>query len=297
MKMFREICKMSQEDLKIYLTSKLVETHDVVITGDGFVYAKGEFPVLLVAHLDTVHKELPKTFEYDKVNDILSSPEGIGGDDRCGVYMILDIIKRYNCSVLFCEDEEIGGVGAEKFVSTKLADGLTFNYIMEFDRRGHNDAVFYNCDNVEFERFITSDYYKTAYGSFSDISVIAPALKVAAVNLSCGYYNAHTNTEYVVFSEMERSIYEACNILEKTTEKDKFEYIEADLGYSGWFDDFRGYEYVDGQKWYIIEYYDNQWNENWAEVSGVSEAEAIGKFCIDNPDIPFGNVYAIEEEK
>ncbi|MBO6179870.1 MAG: hypothetical protein J6O04_11890 [Selenomonadaceae bacterium] len=44
----------------------------------------------------------------------------------------------------------------------------------------------------DFKNYITLKGYRTAFGSFSDISVIAPALDVAAVNLSSGYYYAHT---------------------------------------------------------------------------------------------------------
>lgn len=296
-KMFRQICQMSQEVLKDYLSNKLHETHSSVVIGDGFVYAQGKFPVLLVAHLDTVHKELPKTFEYEAISKSLSSPEGIGGDDRCGVYMILQLVKHYNCSVLFCEDEEIGGVGAEKFVNTKLAKGLTFNYIIEFDRKGSNDAVFYNCKNQEFEEFITSKYYRTAYGSFSDISIIAPALGCAAVNLSCGYYNAHTKNEFVVMPEMENGIIAARYILERTTENDKFEYIEDSYVYDDWFGfDAIGYNGAEDQNCYIIEYYDEEFNEAIIDVYARSEEEAIGKFCMANCNIPFGNVFYISEE-
>lgn len=293
-KMFRRLCIMSQENLKTYLTNKLNETYDNVTVGDGFVYAQGEFPVLLVAHLDTVHSELPKTFLYDTVSDALSSPQGIGGDDRCGVYMILEIIKRYNCSVLFCEDEERGGIGAQKFVDTKLARELQFNYIIEFDRMGSTDAVFYYCENQDFEDFITDKYYKTNYGSFSDISVIAPALGCAAVNLSCGYYNAHTQSEFVIMSEMEKSICAACDILDKTTEDDVFEYVENQTKYNDWFGyDAIGFDGETEQFCYAIEYYDNNFNESIVDVYARSEDEAIGRFCIENPDIPYANVFGI----
>lgn len=291
-KMFTQLCSMSQENLKDYLANQLTTTYNEVIVDDGFVYAQGTFPVLLVAHLDTVHKELPKTFEYEAMTDSLSSPEGIGGDDRCGVYMILQVIKHYNCSVLFCEDEEIGGIGAEKFAETELAKGLTFNYIIEFDRKGSNDAVFYDCDNQEFEEFITREYYKTAYGSFSDISIIAPILGCAAVNLSCGYYNAHTKSEYVLMSDMEKSIIAARNILERTTEDDKFEYIEYGDGWFGY--NAIGHNSDKNQEYYIIGYYDKNYNEDYMEVYAISEEEAIGKFCIENLDIPFCNVFTIQ---
>lgn len=279
-KQFENICRMSQKSLKRFLTRKLYETHGKVITDDGFVYAPGKFPVLLVAHMDTVHKKLPATIIYNRITDSISSPNGIGGDDRCGVYMILKIIKTYNCSVLFCEDEEIGGVGAEKFIKSKHAKDLKFNYIIEFDRKGKNDAVFYDCDNPDFEEFITKEFYKTNYGTFSDISILAPELGCAAVNLSCGYYDAHKLTEYVVLHEMEANIREAKKILERTGDKDVFEYIEAD----NYYDDYYG------EKWFEIDYMDKDGYIVVYDVYAVSEAEAIGKFCMTHPDIPYGDI-------
>jgi di/tripeptidase len=253
-KKFEKICKMPQAHLKKYLAKELEKTHKEITIDDGFVYAQGTFPVLLVAHMDTVHKHLPQKFVYSKDKNIVSDPNGIGGDDRCGVYMILEVVKRFNCSVLFCEDEEVGGIGADKFIETKLAASLDFNYLIEFDRRGSKDAVFYDCDNPKFTEFICKDFYKEDWGSFSDIATIAPFFGVAAVNLSCGYYKAHTKDEYVVLSEMERSIEEACKILERTTEADVFEYIPAKnrwgygSNYAGYYSGYGSGNY--GTAWY-----------------------------------------------
>lgn len=286
-KTFKSICRMSQKTLKRYTAEQLMKTHENVEVGDGYVFAQGEFPVLLVAHLDTVHKHLPRQI-LDK-NGKLSSSNGIGGDDRCGVFMILEIIKTHKCSVLFCEDEEIGGIGANKFTETKLAESLIskFNYIIEFDRKGDKDAVFYNCDNEDFEKFITKDFYKTAWGSFSDISVVAPFLKTAAVNLSCGYYKAHTNGEYVVWKEMLNSIDEATKILDRTTEDDKFEYIECEYDYwncSAW-GNYDYYSYED--KYYIVEYTRIDGQRDYYETYASTKAEAVGKFCMEYYDVPY----------
>ena len=227
-KEFEKICRMSQKSLKNYLKQKLCREYGNVIVGDGYLYAKGNFPVLLVAHLDTVHRKLPSIFVYDQTQDIISSPQGIGGDDRAGVYMIMEIIKMFNCSVLFTEDEEIGGIGASKFVKTDFVKEMDVNYIIEFDRMNSNDAVFYSCANEEFEEFITKDFYKTNYGTYSDICDIAPVVGCAAVNLSCGYHKPHTTDEYVVLSEMENSIKAACDILARTNTDDKFDYVEVE---------------------------------------------------------------------
>lgn len=300
-KEFEKICRMSQKSLKNHVKQMLKKTHDEVTVADGYVYAQGIFPVLLVAHLDTVHEKLPNMIVYDQTQDIISSPNGIGGDDRAGVYMIFEILKLFNCSVLFCEDEEIGGIGAGKFAKSELASELHFNYIMEFDRANANDAVFYSCANDEFEKFITMDFYKTNYGTYSDICDVAPALGCAAVNLSCGYYKAHTKDEYVVLSEMENSIRAACDILARTSHDDKFEYVEDESVYDNWtgygYYGYRNYSSYDAQKYYLIEFVDENDNTDYYDTFARSKAEAVGHFVMDNPDIPYANILACYSDK
>lgn len=304
-KEFEKICRMSQKNLKNHLHQVLKNKYDNVVNEDGFLFAKGNIPVLLVAHMDTVHKELPEMFVYNAKSSVISSPQGIGGDDRCGVYMILDIIDKIKCSVLFCEDEEIGAVGADKFTKTELAKTLEFNYIIEFDRAHANDAVFYNCDNIDFEEFITKDFYKTSFGSFSDISVLAPFLGCAAVNLSCGYYNAHMKSEYVNLKEMQESINHAIRIIERTTAEDKFAYIPAKTWYSkynysgsksskSWnyvYDDYHdSYDTYDDSKYYVIEYYDMYGRVQWFDTFAVSKAEALGKLFMQDSTVCYDMV-------
>lgn len=302
-KEFEKICKMSQASLKNHVRQKLQKTHHTVLSRDGYVYAQGKFPVLLVAHLDTVHEKLPNMFMYSKKNNRVSSPNGIGGDDRCGVYMIFKILEKFNCSVLFCEDEEVGCVGSSKFADSELARNLEFNYIIEFDRANANDAVFYSCANDEFEDFITKEFYKTAYGSYSDICEIAPALGCAAVNLSCGYYAAHTKNEYVILSEMERSIKEACKILERTTEADKFEYVEAPSRYGSLYNfnnyaDSYSYEDVGyDYGYYLIEYVNADGATEWYDTDAFTKEEAVGRFLMSHPDISYGDVVDVCVDK
>ena len=230
---FKGLCNMEQKELKAKLRNILgAEGYRDVKNEDGFLYAKGSVPVLLIAHMDTVHKVLPTFFTLacSSGKTILSSPFGIGGDDRCGIYMILEIIRELKCSVLFCEDEEVGCVGARKFSDTDYVKELGVNYIVEFDRRGKNDAVFYQCANEKFEEFVTEDFFELNFGSCSDISYVAPAAGIAAVNLSCGYYNEHTKGEYVIFEEMETVIEEAKKLIRKEV-AEPFEYIKKSYSY------------------------------------------------------------------
>jgi hypothetical protein len=191
-------------------------------TNKGFIYAKGSIPVLLVAHLDTVHRKTVKTICYSPNGKIIMSPEGIGGDDRAGVFMIQQIIKEHRCHVLFCEDEERGGIGASRFIESKIKPEV--NYIVELDRRGSNDAVFYDCDNQDFTRFVKGFGFVEDFGSFSDISIIAPKLGIAAVNISAGYYNEHTLHEHVDMEAVENNIKRVGEMVAATSER--FDYIE-----------------------------------------------------------------------
>lgn len=219
---FEIIAKMTQTELKTAAARELEQLGYSTETADGYVYAKGEIPVLLVAHLDTVHRERVKEIFYSKDGNLLLSPEGIGGDDRCGVYIIFQVIQQHRCHVLFCEDEEIGAIGARAFAKGNITPDV--NYIIEVDRRGSDDAVFYDCDNPDFTDFICGFGFNEKKGSFSDISVIAPSLGIAAVNLSAGYHNEHTRSEYVDLAEMASIIDRICQIVETPTEA--FEYIE-----------------------------------------------------------------------
>lgn len=201
---FDDILRMRQKELKHYLAGHLKKLGYETVKKKGFLYAEGTVPVLLVAHLDTVHNELPHIICRSEDGRYIMSPQGIGGDDRCGVYMILQIISEVRCHVLFCEDEETGGQGAKAFERSGIQ--IDVNYIVEVDRRGNNDAVFYNCDNPKFSEFVCSFGFREAMGSFSDISVVAPYLKTAAVNISAGYYNEHRLHEVIDWSAMQNNV-------------------------------------------------------------------------------------------
>lgn len=216
-----EMCKLG------YAQKKLHNKKD-------FLYVEGDAPYMLVAHLDTVHENLPSIICYSKDGNYITSPQGIGGDDRCGVYIILALLERlpFKPYVLFTMGEEIGGIGAKAF--TKYVTELNLKYIVEYDRKGDNDCVFYNCDNTDFVDFVEQFGFKEAYGTFSDISVVAPALKVAAVNISSGYYNPHTKTEYVSMFDMQNIIERSVEML--CTESEAFEYVERTVNISRYLD-------------------------------------------------------------
>lgn len=234
MKNLEDFLRPTQNQLFKRLVKKFKSK--TLISKGNFILIHGQAPVMLVAHLDTVHEESVKDICVSADRNILMSPQGIGGDDRCGVFALVKIyrLSKIKPWLLFCCDEEIGGLGAKQFCLAhqqhqlpKELDDLKF--IIELDRKGKNDAVFYRCDNPDFEAYISSKGFKTAQGSFSDISLIAPELGIAAVNLSCGYTNAHTLHEYINRSQLNTVINKVVDIVADSSRDDlsSFNYRES----------------------------------------------------------------------
>lgn len=308
-KKFEKICTKSQPDLKEYLKARFTQMGKKITEGNGYLFIDGTLPVLLTAHMDTVHKELPKEIIYDA--GMISSPQGIGGDDRCGIYMILQIVKELDCPIIFCEDEETGGIGSGKFVKSQIFKELkergNICYVIELDRKGKDDAVYYDLDNADFEAFVEKEFWKGSFGSFSDICNICPALGVAGVNLSCGYYNAHTTSEAVDLSEMEKSIEEVKKLIKRTTEKDVFLWKENVWSYktpygkntSSWYST-GGYGYGSGynceENFYII-YLDDSKGECYEFVEAQSDIEAVGYFLMYHPTMTYRDILEVGYEE
>lgn len=310
---FESILRMRQASLKVRCKDGLEAMGYKTVSDDGYVYGKGDLPVLLVAHLDTVHEKCPKDFVYK--DHFLWSPQGIGGDDRCGVYMIFEIIKDLKCHVVFVEDEEVGCIGSAKFCRSEIARKISsgINFIIEFDRRNDHDAVYYSCANEKFEEFISGfGHFKTATGSYSDICEIAPAVGAAAVNLSCGYYNEHHKTEYIDLEAMHRNIEEAKRIIASCDENGRFEYVSRKQAF--WDNDwyalsscaFADDSYIcadehedrNTQKEYLV-----YWNNySYDETDGCpmetcvlaySELEAVGAFMKEHRYVFYDDIEAV----
>lgn len=215
---FEFICSLNQYELHQFILQSLTEYYDEkdIVSTDDYLYAKGS-SVMFVAHLDTVHTKKATDFWYSSDGDkVMALNQGIGGDDRCGVYTLLYLIKYLDVkpTVIFPHEEERGCIGTKKFVEDVNKDFLSHvKFMVEIDRKGNEDAVFYRCDNKEFKDMIlekTEFVEKT--GSSSDIAYLSPKFDLAAVNLSSGYYKPHNIEEYVSFKDLENVI-KKCIIL------------------------------------------------------------------------------------
>lgn len=331
---FIDICKMSQKKLKQFLVKELKKYYDKdkIHARDGFLFAEGNIPVMITAHMDTVHSNpikdyyewteeqvnKEKNFKYDI--HVLSSPQGIGGDDRCGIWSILQILSfGYRPFILFNEDEEIGCIGAKKFCRNKdliqKCKDKGMKFIVEMDRKNKHDLVFYDCDNRDFTKWCEKvTGWKENYGSCSDISYLAPEIECAAVNLSCGYYDEHKLWHTVKIEEMFNTMATCIKLIEASEKVEAFEYVEAynyynysNRYYSGW-----GYDYDYGYssskanssynkncavefEYVVYNSSIDDWQTYYKTEKGKTFDECYKNFFKNNPDVCWNDILNEEE--
>jgi hypothetical protein len=231
--LLKNLCLKAPKQLQKELTNILKQTYGKknVLAAPQYLVAAGDIPVCLVAHLDTVFDSQKESKEiyYDDEKGVMWSPQGLGTDDRAGVFAILKILQSgYRPYIIFTQDEETGGLGAKALVHRfRKLPWKKLKYMIELDRRGSQDCVFYDCDNKEFTQYIEAFGFKLDWGSYSDISDIAPEWGVAAVNLSVGYWDEHSYSERLVTQWLENTIAKVKKMLDVVDQAPEFEYIEA----------------------------------------------------------------------
>lgn len=231
---FERLVSLSQKEMHKAMSKYLRAKYSQVKVTKDYIVAIGDIPIGLVAHMDTVFKTPVKNLYYDQSKGILWSPEGLGADDRAGIFAIIKIIESgLRPSIIFTTDEEIGGVGAATLAETECPIPV-LKYLIQLDRRGTNDCVFYDCYNSDFIEYIESFGFVEHYGSFSDISFLCPEWKVCGVNLSVGYEDEHSIAETCNISALYDTIKKVKKMLHET-DIPTFEYKEYPYAYSRWF--------------------------------------------------------------
>lgn len=166
---------------------------------------------LVCAHMDQVQRT-PTDFivqRYNYMYGMLGHEQaGLGADDKNGVWIVLNLILKYKgeISYLFSTMEEVGGMthGFMQGLGTDVTDSIP--YALIFDRKGSGDII--GTRNEYCMKDLEDDIakcgiefgYKPAVGVWSDCDHISEF--VPCVNLSCGYYEAHTDMEYTNVNEL-----------------------------------------------------------------------------------------------
>lgn len=208
---------------------------DVIIREDeakNLYFTKGiskTYPCL-VAHLDQVQHRRSKDFRVIETEDILfgysgarRGMEGLGADDKNGIWIALKCLLQYDVlKVAFFVGEEVGCYGSHVADMTFFKD---CRYVIEPDRHGKKDLI----TNISWstmcsKKFFTDIHadkfgYKQAAGLMTDILALQNnGLAVSAINISCGYYDAHTDHEFTVKEDLLNCLACVRHIIETCTE-------------------------------------------------------------------------------
>lgn len=225
-----------QNKVKKLVTEVLRHSYDKknILETPHYTYVKGEIPIMLVAHCDTVCYQPVKeiaVMSVDKhIGTGLTNKEQapLGADDRAGIFIILKLVANgYRPFILLTTDEEVGGAGAIAAADELWTPNVKF--ILELDRMGSNDAAMYDCNNQKFMDMLISYGFTPVSGTFSDICFFAPEWDIAAANLSVGYYHEHTPWEIVYVREMEQTLKRVQDILDN---HEKFSYYTFEPAYT-----------------------------------------------------------------
>lgn len=250
---------MKQGQAQKFLSQALAQYYsaDNLIITNEYIGAKGDIPIAVAAHMDTVWEtSVGHEVFYDRKKNVMVNLRGGGYDDKVGCFMILKLLEfGYRPHVIFCANEEIGSLGADSFV--KDYPDCPFDdcrFIVMLDRRGKEDCVFYDCDNLEFEKYCESFGFKTAWGSFTDICTLCPAWKMAGVNFSVGYVDEHTPNEKLFVGHMFDTLNKVENILSQSKDKiPYFNYIPSAYSY--------GYHFSNPTTYYGVK--QDDYNRGW----------------------------------
>jgi tripeptide aminopeptidase len=253
-----------EENMVEYLRNILKTMPDVEYYTDEMnnVYATkgkledGEFYPMFIAHTDTVHELVdkivvreeilvkPTTFghKYDN-KEFLSlkgytsngKPTGIGGDDKCGVFIALELLRILpKLKIGLFVSEETGCHGSSRCDLNFLSD---VGYAIQFDAPGNNlitkicsGTALYE-ENGEFINIVKPLFEKTMgviadeqSHPYTDVSQIKRKGDFSCINLSCGYYNMHSSNEFVVVSDVDKAINFAVEAVSQLGLK-KYKYI------------------------------------------------------------------------
>lgn len=218
-----------------YLVARLREIGLTVLTDDFAnifgVYGESDTYPCIVAHTDEAHFCKPKDFEIIEYKGNLfgfSESEkdfvGLGADDKNGIWIALKVAEQFvrnkqPIKVAFFVAEEVDCVGSGNSDLTFFKD---CRFVLQFDRKGGSDFINkangLELNSREFRRTVEKIYrrygYKNASGYTTDVYKLKMmGLDISAANISCGYYNAHTEKEMTNIKELKNALKMALELM------------------------------------------------------------------------------------
>lgn len=185
----------------------------------------------LVSHIDQVsHCNHSKDFKAIETRDIIFgySPknrrfENLGADDKNGVFICLECLKKHDAiKVVFFREEEVGCRGSSEAMMSFFDD---IRFVIQPDRKGNSDLI----TNISYSELCSEKFleevepekwgYREENGLMTDVLTLKEnGLGVSCINVSCGYYNPHTDEEVTVKKDLMKSLSFIEHIIEDCTD-------------------------------------------------------------------------------
>ncbi|MDR2790677.1 MAG: hypothetical protein LBB59_06860 [Campylobacteraceae bacterium] len=181
--------------------------HETLKTDKSLIIftGKGAKPMLCV-HLDTIneHRDMFLSAEDieergDKLSLSSDTAACLGGDDRCGLTIALNLIETKKYHFGFFLDEEIGRIGSQECDLSSAIERITC--FIGLDRKnstlGKPEFASYNYDNDKLAEKLSVYWKNLESGSSTDCKILAEKYGLACYNLSVGYRYEHSRDEYI----------------------------------------------------------------------------------------------------
>lgn len=194
----------------------------------------------IVAHTDTVGSldahATHQSIRYNIETDIIynkSQRRAMGGDDKVGVAIALTVAEFLpEVTCILVANEEVGCVGSSSVMFEKV------DFALQFDRRGSIDLVNEIFGKMATERTTRAalrllPHRRVVCGMITDVQTLVERnLASCAFNMSCGYYEPHSASEYIVYSEAQMSLNDAFTLMLGMSTED-FEQVPNTPSYGG----------------------------------------------------------------
>ena len=194
-----------------------VDSHGNLFVSKG-LNSTDKYPIVC-AHTDTVHK--PQKVSIVEQNGRLVAYDedgyraGLGGDDKAGVYICLELLASSTAlKAVFFASEESGCKGSS------LASSMWFHdvaYCLGWDAPG-GVTMSLTCDDIplfdahgEFIKAVEPILWEHGVTQWkehyiTDVAKLRQRFGFPCLNLPCGYYNEHSSNESVRIADVKKAI-------------------------------------------------------------------------------------------
>jgi putative aminopeptidase FrvX len=201
------------EQENIYITKGVSEAYPLFVAHTDTVHRVNEnLRIKEYIHNDGRHVDALALRGYDMETN---QPSGCGGDDKCGVYLALEMLDTLeNVKVALFISEEIGCVGSRGAVKTNPEFFSNVGYAIQYDSPEGNSLsstlmgeYLFEGSNVFTDKVggLIREHGITKWERhpFTDVYSLMEAFDFCCLNLAAGYYRYHTRDEYVIVDDVQ----------------------------------------------------------------------------------------------